>query len=169
VNDTSSVAPCLLSHRAGPAVYVRFRPAWTYIEGIREFGRFFCNTTFGQNRVAERARVLIQETLENAVKYSKHEPNAELELTMCTDGVTLEISVSSTPAPEHLGTLRLELDQLYARGPEEAYIAAIERAASDPEATSRLGLARIRFECQADLSIQEEEDGRIRVTACAPL
>ena len=39
-----------VSIKAGPyepSVLVRFRPAWSYLEGIiREFGRFFCVTTF---------------------------------------------------------------------------------------------------------------------------
>ena len=53
-----------------PLVFMRFRPAWAYIDGIREFGRFFCQTTFGTQELADRACVVIQETLENAVKYS---------------------------------------------------------------------------------------------------
>ncbi|HET9959628.1 MAG TPA: hypothetical protein VFQ61_34285 [Polyangiaceae bacterium] len=155
--------------RFEPSVYVRFRPAWTYIEGIREFGRFFCGATFNEPEVAERARVIIQETLENAVKYSQRTAHSELELTISSDGKRLEISVCSAPSPEHYGALKRELQQLYARDPEQAYLAAFERAASDPEASARLGLARLRYECGADLSVSEVEGGRIRVTASAAL
>ena len=70
-----------------PLVFMRFRPAWAYIEGIREFGRFFCETTFGTTDVAERARVVIQETLENAVKYSTTGEDSELELMEIMPGI----------------------------------------------------------------------------------
>jgi hypothetical protein len=88
---------------------------------------------------------------------------------MSMDGKQLEISVCSSPAPEHLGTLRHELEVLYSQEPEQAYLAAFERAARDPEASARLGLARLRYECGAEISVAEEEQGRIRVTARATL
>ena len=64
-----------------PLVFMRFRPAWAYIDGIREFGKFFCQTTFGTQELADRACVVIQETLENAVKYSTNSDDSELELS----------------------------------------------------------------------------------------
>jgi hypothetical protein len=167
---TSSTLPT--SIRVGPyepAVFIRFRPAWAYIEGIREFGRFFCQTTFNEAKLADRAQVMIQETLENAVKYSNRNALSELELVMSMDGKQLEISVCSCPSPEHLGTLKHELEQLYSQNPEQAYLAAFERAARDPEASAKLGLARLRYECGAELSVSEEDQGRIRVTARAVL
>lgn len=166
---TSFLPFARLATHDGPAVYVRFRPAWTYIEGIREFGKFFCSATFERPELAERARVMIQETLENAVKYSDRDRTSDLELILSVEDSQLEISVCSRPLPEHVGLLRQELEQLYARDPEAAYLAALERAASDPGASARLGLARIRYECRAELSVSEEEDGRLRVTACATL
>jgi hypothetical protein len=150
-------------------VFIRFRPAWAYIEGIREFGRFFCQTTFNESKLSDRAQVMIQETLENAVKYSDRNALSELELVMSMDGGQLEISVCSSPSPEHLGTLRRELEQLNSQDPEQAYLAAFERAARDPEASAKLGLARLRYECGAELTVTEEEGGRIRVTARATL
>src|SRR5882724_9235729 len=53
-----------------PLIFLRFRPAWAYIVGVREFCRFFCEATYRQQDIAERARLVLQETLENAVKYS---------------------------------------------------------------------------------------------------
>lgn len=148
---------------------VRFRPAWSYIEGIREFGRFFCAATFDKPDLAERAQVMIQETLENAVKYSDRNSFSELEMLMTMDGKELVVSVVSIPSVEHYGALQKELETLYQQEPEQAYLAAFERAARDPNASARLGLARLRFECKAELSVSEEEGGRIRVTARAVL
>lgn len=148
---------------------VRFRPAWVYIEGIREFGKFFCGATFNQPELAERAQVMIQETLENAVKYSERDALSELEMVMTMDGKELQVSVCSVPSVEHYGSLKKELENLYQQDAEEAYLAAFERAAKDPSASARLGLARLRYECGADLSVTEEAGGRIRVTARAVL
>jgi hypothetical protein len=152
-----------------PAVLVRFRPAWIYIEGIREFGRFFCAATFNQPALAERAQVMIQETLENAVKYSDRNALTELEMVMTMDGKALQVSVCSVPSVEQYGSLKQELENLYNQGAEQAYAAAFERASKDPDASARLGLARLRYECNAELSVTEEEGGRIRVTARAVL
>ena len=163
------MAPSLNAPGVKPLVLMRFRPAWAYIDGIREFGRFFCETTFGTPELAERARVILQETLENAVKYSTDAPDSELEVRISADAKRIEFSVASTPDPAHMATLRSELDSMSKLAPEEAYLAAFVRAAGDPDAASRIGLARIRYEGNVELSLSEESGGRIRITAAGSL
>ena len=148
-----------------PLVFMRFRPAWAYIDGIREFARFFCETTFGTPELAERARLVIQETLENAVKYSTNAPDSELELSIESDGRKIEFSITSLPDAAHAKSLREELSGIHALDPEKAYLAAFKRASDDPDASPRLGLARIRYEGGVELSLKEVENGRLRVTA----
>ena len=148
---------------------MRFRPAWAYIDGIREFGRFFCETTFGTPEVAERARVIIQETLENAVKYSTNTAESELELLIKSDGNTIEFQVSSLPDAAHAQALMAELSGIHSQDPEKAYLAAFQRASDEPWASARLGIARMRYEGGVELSVKEEESGRIRVTATGKL
>jgi hypothetical protein len=144
---------------------MRFRPAWAYIEGIREFGKFFCTTTFGATELGERAQVVIQEALENAVKYSMQGNNSELTLMITGDTSSIEIAVTSRPDPEHVDYLKEEIEAIRTTDPAEAYLAACERAAENPDAASRLGLARMRLEGQVELSVKQEDDGRICVTA----
>ncbi len=148
-----------------PLVFMRFRPAWAYIEGIREFGRFFCETSFGTSDLASRAQIVLQETLENAVKYSSPGPDSELELIIRADGENIEFSVSSLPDEAHLKSLKAELQGLQTLDPEQAYLAAFVRASAEPDASARLGLARIRYEGGVELEMKEEGGGRIRVTA----
>jgi hypothetical protein len=148
---------------------MRFRPAWAYIDGIREFGRFFCQTTFGTRELAERASVVIQEALENAVKYTSNAADSELELSIESDGSNIEFSVTSLPDKKHLDSLREELNGIQTLDPEQAYLAAFIRAANEPEASARLGLARIRYEGGVELSMKEEAGGRIRITATGKL
>ena len=152
-----------------PLVTMRFRPAWTYIDGIRDFGEFFCRTTFADSDVADRACVVIQETLENAIKYSSKDPDSELELVICASEKNIEFSVTSKPDNIHLDSLKLELDRLNHLNPEQAFISALERAQREPDASARLGLARMRYEGGVELRLAEEPDGRIRFTAAGKL
>lgn len=148
---------------------MRFRPAWTYIDGIRDFGEFFCRTTFAESDVADRACVVIQETLENAIKYSSNDPDAELELVISAAGQRIEFSVTSKPDHLHLQSLKDELDRLKTMDPEQAFVAALERAQREPEASARLGLARMRYEGNVELQLSEQLDGRIRFMAAGKL
>jgi hypothetical protein len=150
---------------AQPMIYMRFRPAWAYIDGIREFGKFFCETTYRDEAAAERARTVLQESLENAVKYSTEGPGSELELCIMNRGAELEIAVTSLPDPGHLGSLRDEIERINATDPEQAFHDAMVRAAEAPENAARLGLARMRLEGNVRLSVENHDDGRIRVTA----
>lgn len=160
---TDSIPASLLS--VHPLVSMRFRPAWTYIDGIREFGEFFCRTTFDDPEIADRACIIIQETLENAVKYSSGDSSNELELVIKATSSLIEFSVTSTPNQEHLGSLEAELRQLNEMEPEAAFMAALQRAEREPNASARLGLARMRYEAAVALNLEHTEDGRIRFTA----
>ena len=148
-----------------PLVYLRFRPAWAYIDGIREFCRFFCETTYQEQDLAERARLVLQETLENAIKYSLPGELSQLELEVIADREKFRIAITSRPEPRHLQTLKNELAHLTLLDPEAAYIAAFVRAANEPEAPARLGLARMRFEARFELALTEHADGRVCITA----
>jgi hypothetical protein len=148
-----------------PLVFMRFRPAWTYIDGIRDFGEFFCRTTFADPEVAARACIVIQETLENAIKYSQHDTSDELELMISTSRTKIEFSVTSPPERLHLDKLRAELELLNRTDPEQAFLAALERAQRQPEESARIGLARMRYEGEVELTLHDAPDGRIRFTA----
>src|SRR6185436_5963578 len=89
-----------------PLVFMRFRPAWAYIDGVREFCRFFCQTTYPQHDLGERARVVLQETLENAVNYPTAGQLSELELKVHADRDSFEIAITSRPDPRHLQNLK---------------------------------------------------------------
>lgn len=152
-----------------PLVVMRFRPAWKYIEGIRAFGEFFCRTTFADPILAERACVVIQETLENATKYSSPDIEGDIELTISAIGGKIEFTVVSTPDLQHLGTLLVELEQLHKTDPEAAFIAAMMRAQREPGSSARLGLARMRYEAGCELTVEEVCGGRIRFKAMGEL
>jgi hypothetical protein len=146
-------------------MYMRCRAAWTYIDGIRRFGQFFSEHAFVDLGAPERASMILQEILENAIKYSVRTDDAEIDMSLSFESDFFVVTVGSMPSPSHLEVLREELTLLNAQTPEDAYVAAFARAASNESAGSRLGLARVRLEGKADLSLEELADGRIVVTA----
>jgi hypothetical protein len=115
--------------------------------------------------LAERARVVLQETLENAVKYSTPGQLSELELEVHADRESFRIGITSRPDPRHLQTLKNELQHLTLLDPEAAYVAAFVRAANEPDSPARLGLARMRYEARFELHLSEHGDGRVSITA----
>jgi hypothetical protein len=152
-------------------VLLRFRPMWAYIAGTREFCRFFCATTFSKPDVAERVQLVIQELLENAIKFSADGSTCDVELAIReNDGREIEIAVSNFAPPQASSKLESELARIAALTPEEAYLSAVQRAATLPEGSSaELGLARIRFEGLLDIESTPIADGRIRITCRGPL
>jgi hypothetical protein len=146
-------------------IYMRFRPAWTYIDAIREFGRSFCTCAFGQTEMGDRVQVVIQEALENVVKYSLDGTNSELTISIGPEPTQIEIAVTSRPDPAHADYLRKEIESIRGADPAEAYLAAFQRAAENPDGASRLGLARMRLEGRVELSVADAPDGRISVIA----
>lgn len=153
-----------------PLVSLRIRPVWAYIDGVRELGRFICQKALDDSLVAERATLVLQETLENAVKYSAGGPMPDLEVSIAVDSSRLEISVTSRPDPDHVPLLIAEVARVSSLDPYEAYLAAFRRAAAAAaDAPTRLGLARVRYEGNVELRVRDEGDGRFRVTAQGPL
>jgi hypothetical protein len=152
-------------------VFLRFRPMWVYITGTREFCRFFCATTFPNRDVAERVQLVIQELLENAVKYSSDAGTCDVELAIRElEGKEFEISVSNYATPESTAKLAHELERISSMSPEEAYLFAVKRAVSLAEGSSaQMGLARVRHEGMVQIESTPTEDGRVRVTCRGPI
>lgn len=146
-------------------VYIRFRPIWTYLDGVREFCRFFCATTFASDDVAERMQLVIQEALENAVRYARSEA-PDLEISIETDGKQIILAVESEPDARHLHRLWQEIDYMRTTSAEAGFQQALVRATESWDAgPPGLGLARMRFEGHMGLSVEELGKGRVRFIA----
>jgi hypothetical protein len=149
---------------SAPIVQLKLRPMWRHVDGIRKFCDFFTSESFDNHTLGERVGVVIHELTENAIKYSHGGDSAELELLIRRDDEQIEIVVANSPAPEHLPALRAAFEALSAAPAEEAYVAAMRRAAALPEGQSGLGLARVRHDCDVELSLSIDDD-LARITA----
>lgn len=145
-------------------VHLRLKPEWAYIEEVREFCRSFCDRNFDDLEIAERVRVVIQELLENAMKYSVDNGVSELELDIKRDPNELRIAVSNQAQTEHRERLAEQIRELSAKEPQAAYLEAMQRSMTLETGESQLGLARMRFEGRVELSLQEA-DGWVTIIA----
>jgi len=142
-------------------VQLRFRPLWLYVDQVREFCGFFARATFGADAVGERVGLVVHELVENAIRYGDER---DLELCLERNGERVEISVANTTSPERASDLQEFLSDLLTLPAEQAYVRALEMAASRPAEQSGLGLARVRYEGQCDLELSVSAD-RVCVTA----
>ena len=154
-----------LAPRRAPLVVLRFRPSWAYIDGIREFGRTFCATSLDDPEAAERARVILQELLEIAVRGATASRGIELELELTLRDGRPEVAVTRQADPEQRVLLEGAVAWVNASAPEAIYLSALRAPAGGPASRTRLGLARVRLEGKAELVLEALDDGRLRLRA----
>ena len=142
-------------------VQLRFRPLWLYVDQVREFCGFFARATFGADEVGERVGIVVQELVENAIRYGDER---DLELLLERNGPRIEITVANTTSEERAIVLQQFLAALIQLPPEQAYSQALAESVTRPASQSGLGLARVRYEGQCDIEL-ERMPGRVRITA----
>ena len=142
---------------AQPAVLldVHFRPVWAQITPLREYVQTWVGAQ--APKLSERTEIVLQELLENAVKYGDRSSNVRLELRIDRGHLGVELKVSNKAHPKRMALLKQELEAMSTGGgAKDAFSRALERAKSLPPGISRLGLARIVTEAQVDLKIQDD-------------
>jgi hypothetical protein len=135
-----------------PGLLVRITPVWEHIEPLRQYVNVWVKTKAGME-VADRSGLIVQELLENAVKYG--DPKADVELALCVHraGQAIDIRVSNRAHPSRLAILEREVHRNRANEPREAFARALERLQRLPEGSSMLGLSRVALESTLDVEI----------------
>ncbi|HRI63904.1 MAG TPA: ATP-binding protein [Polyangium sp.] len=148
-------------------IAMRFRPTWGYIDGIRHFCGQFCTTAGTDGEFADRVQLVVQELLENAVKYSNERlaADVEFELSLAENGPDFTIAAMNHGSAEMVEILQQEIATVTAMDPQQAYNFALRRAVRGGNKTNRLGIARMRCDGQVELSATTTHDGRVRVQA----
>lgn len=148
-------------------IAMRFRPTWGYIDGIREFCGQFCATSNGDDGFVQRVQLVVQELLENAVKYSNEQPAAdvEFELALAENRNDFTITALNYGTAEMVEVLQAEIATMAAMEPQQAYTFALRRAVRSGKNCNRLGIARMRCDGQVELSATTMQDGRVLVQA----
>lgn len=143
--------------RPRSVVQVRFQPIWDHIEALRTFVGAYCRTRLSA-AAAERAILVAHELLENAVRYGDVTAEVEFDLRVDPAGRMFEIRVINDAVASRSEILKKELERIDRLEPETAFGTAVQRARSTRSASGMLGLSRVRFEGQVELTAHV--DGR---------
>jgi hypothetical protein len=144
-----------------------FGPRWTYIGCVRGFVAHFFAIGLEDKIHAERISLAVSELLENAVKYSSG-PDTTVSASILGKHNKVVACVENQSTPENIEELQGELKGICEKAPEEAYMAKLQEAANRTDGKSQLGLARIRYETGAVLTVSINGN-RVHVEATFPL
>jgi anti-sigma regulatory factor (Ser/Thr protein kinase) len=146
-------------HRA-KTLTMRLEARWSFVDDIRRLVHTFCAEAADEERGAEVA-LAAHEMVQNAIANASS-PDIELELAVDPAARGVQLAVSHGCAPEKVERLRARLARLYAYADAlQGYLATM---AENPDGQGGLGLARIRYESNLDLAV-EERPGRLTVRA----
>ena len=141
---------------------LRMKPPWVFVDEIRRFVESFCACACpGATREAQVA-LAVHELMQNAIPHAGGE---SVDLTLQVDPIAdrIEIAVSNPATDEQFQDLKGRLDRINLEpDPLQSYLRAMAEAPMNQR--GGLGLARVRFEAQLDLSITHEGN-RITVLA----
>lgn len=152
-------------------IRVEMEPAWAHIRNLRRFVRDFCVTAALPGEVADQVAMATTELLENATKYAS---TAWIHYEMQLSARFAEVSVTNCATGQQQRILRDFLTQVMSGDPLAMYVELLERPVdTDGEAradvpSAQSGLARIRYEADADLSLRTEGD-RVSVLVRIPI
>lgn len=139
-----------------------FGPRWTYIATVRTFLQNFLSITLADNKWADVISMAASELLENAVKYASEE-GTKISVEHKTEDNTLVLVVENFSSSDNTKVLAEEITKINNGDPQVVYLQKMQEAALRTDGGSQLGLARIRYESNACISMATEGD-LIRVT-----
>jgi anti-sigma regulatory factor (Ser/Thr protein kinase) len=145
---------------------IRMSPPWVFIDELRRFTESFCACACpGQDREAQVA-LAVHELMQNAVPQA-HGEEVELMLEVSRERDVVAIRVSNRCSDDDFDGLRARVEKMNS---EPDALAHYVQTMKENPATTRggLGLARVRFEAQLEISVRREA-GRVIVEACGPL
>lgn len=147
----------MLDDRHSTSVVVRFSPAWEKIEPLRQY----VVTTAGVagEKVAGRVGIVLQELLENAVKYGDAVGHIEVDISVSSVRKQAEVRVANRAQMSRIALLKKEYEGLggSVETATAAFARALQRLQRLPQGSTMLGLARIAIESELTLEIHGDQ------------
>jgi hypothetical protein len=157
------MSDCMATNKPQPVyLLLRMKPPWVFIDEIRRFVESFCSCSCEvQHREAQLA-LAVHELMQNAVPYA-HDEEVDLVLEVDPEGDRVEVAVTNRCTEPEYQALRERVEAMN-REPDalKHYLGAMKRAPRNTRGV--LGLARVRFEAQLQVSISRS-GGRVTVHA----
>lgn len=133
-----------------------FGPKWENVSNVRNFVTGALSTGIVDINDAKKVATASSELLENVVKYSAV-GGAIIDIVKDSNMGIISLTIKNVVDDEHIGTFE-RLFQLIIKGDaKEMYKQMMLKSFNDPD-NSRLGLARIRYECQGEISYEISND-----------
>jgi anti-sigma regulatory factor (Ser/Thr protein kinase) len=145
---------------------LRMKPPWVFVDEIRRFVESFCACACpGRSREAQVA-LAVHELMQNAIPQAGGQ-TVDLSLEVDPPANCIEITVSNPCPEEAYRELMGRLERLYA---EPDALRSYLKAMNEVPLPTRggLGLARVRFEAQLELSATLDGQ-RVTIVARGPL
>ena len=141
---------------------------WRFIGIFRRFVTDLIYELFHDDYQAKRIEVGIHELIDNALRYSPEGSDIHIIAKEQKNHIILEVLnfPDEKQKGERYKILRNRIDLLNAEDPLEAYMNCL--TTRDESNRLHLGLARIRYECDAKLDVVLEKSSCIKVTAIFP-
>lgn len=135
-----------------PQFVVSFPPVWEQIEPLRQYIAVWVRAKAGTEG-ADRAVLVAQELLENAVKYGDPKFDVELSLSVSRAGQVVDVRVVNRAHRTRLTLLEREVQRNRSDDPRDAFARALERLQRLPEGSTMLGLSRVALESSLEVEI----------------
>jgi len=140
-----------------------FRPDLELVTDVRDFVEAFYRRVLHDHDLSGRLAIATHELLENAVKYSLDgETSLRIEVVPVPDphrgSHAIIVRTRNRAHEQHVGMLRVYLDEMRASPDPTAYYLQRMRRAARGTDVSQLGLARVHCEAEMQLSCTVEGD-----------
>jgi len=132
-------------------VELRFGPNWEYISTVRNFIINFLAITLDDKKRADRIAMAVNELVENAIKYSV-EDGIEINLEVLKNSHQINVTVRNHGSEDQYEILNNIITEINNLPPLEAYMKRMKESATKMDKESNIGLARIRYETNANIS-----------------
>ncbi len=143
---------------------LQMSPAWELVNATREYLLSMLTHTLGDAALAGQVALAAHELIENAIKYS-HAQAPKIRLDVVERAGAIAITVENEGRKEDIASLISEITAVCeAKDPMAYYRQKIDLAISRTDGRACLGLARIRFESQMQIT-WSIAGRRVRVTA----
>lgn len=127
---------------------------WRLTADIRKLVASYCAHRLPDPTFTERVSMVCHELLENGVKYAAT-PDHQVALALELTSGQLVVTVANTSSAEHVARLQREMALVFDGDALEVYLRKMqENLDSD---VSQLGLARIRYEGEAELDANVQD------------
>ncbi len=149
---------------------LKIEPEWNIIKKIKEFINSEPRIISQGEDFREATLLTAIELVENGLKYSDGEPPQSVTFSFEIQDGVVQIEVhNSTTDQAHRAALAETLNKLKDSNPFDLYVERLERIRDNPDGHSRMGLVRIAYEGEYELTCEAGGEDVVRIVARRPL